>query len=62
MNQVKERMGHQFSLDALWGRVARVLIVGTTWITATGVPETPETWAGLIGAMLGASYTHRPKQ
>ena len=62
MTRVKDGISRQFSLEAIWGRIARVLIVGGTWIMANSLPETPETWAGLVVGMLGASYSHKSKR
>jgi len=54
---MKEQVQKQFSLECLWSRVVRVLIVGCTWVGANGAPTDAQTWALLAGGMLGASYT-----
>jgi len=58
MNDVVKR---QFSMEALWGRVGRVVGVGGTWFGANGAPSNSQQWGLLVAALVAASYSHKSK-
>jgi len=52
-----DTLSRQCSLASAWPRFVRVASVVCTWVLANGLPASPQQWAAMIGAMLGASLT-----